>query len=154
MTKEILIKKYGNRRLYDTRKSVYISLNQLAELIKQGVQVKVIDVQTGENVTAYILTQVLLEEVKKNGTLLPVPLLCMIIQYGDILTEFFEKYLQQTLKNYISYKTTFDDQFKKWLELGADFTSMGEKTADGLTSFKSFFELFSHSLDTKKNERN
>ena len=65
MSETILIKKYPNRRLYNTEKSTYISLAQLAEIIKDGRLVKVIDVKTEEDVTAFILTQIVLEEAKK-----------------------------------------------------------------------------------------
>ncbi len=135
MPQELLIKKYSNRRLYDTEQSAYMSLADLAERIREGRQIKVIDVQTEEDVTAYILTQILLEEAKSKNLLLPVPLLTLFIQYGEgMLSEFFEKYLEQVLKNYIAYKKTLDDQFKAWLDVGSDFTAM--------SPFHSFFSAF------------
>ena len=135
MTQELLIKKYSNRRLYDTEQSSYLSLGDLTERIREGRQVKVIDAQTKEDVTAYILTQILLEEAKSKNLLLPVPLLTLFIQYGEgILGEFFEKYLEQVLNNYVAYKKTVDDQFKAWLDLGSNFTAM--------SPFESFFSAF------------
>ena len=135
MPQELLIKKYSNRRLYDTEQSAYMSLADLAERIREGRQVKVIDAQTEEDVTAYILTQILLEEAKSKNLLLPVPLLTLFIQYGEgMLSEFFEKYLEQVLNNYIAYKKTLDDQLKVWLDVGSDFTAMAP--------FQSFFNAF------------
>ena len=152
MDKKILIKKYPNRRLYDTEQSQYISLNHVADMVRQDLHVKVMDVKTEEDVTAFILTQILLEEAKKNNTLLPVPFLHLIIQYGDnILSEFFEKYLQQTVKNYLVYKKTVDEQFKNWLELGMDFSAMAEKTM--MKPSKAFFDLFPDSEKTKENKK-
>ncbi len=136
----VLIKKYANRRLYDTEKSTYISLNDLTAMIRDGRQAKVIEANTKEDVTAFILTQIILEEAKKKNTLLPVPLLSLIIQYGEnILAEFFEKYLFQIVETYIRYRKTFDERFKNWLELGWDLPST------------SFLDFFPNPVDTTKN---
>ena len=141
MAEKVLFKKYANRRLYDTEKSTYVTLNQVADIIKEGRQVEVIDAKTKEDVTAFILTQIVLEESRKKNVLLPVPLLHLIIQYGEnVLEEFFEKYLLQTIHNYLNYKKTVDEQFGKWLEVGMDLTDMAQKTMTGLTPFQSFIK--------------
>ena len=146
MAEKLLFKKYANRRIYDTENSRYVTLNQVAEVIKQGRQIEVIDAKTKENVTAFILTQVILEEAKRKNFLLPAPLLHLIIQYGDnILAEFFEKYLQQTIQNYLSHKAAVDDQFKQWLEMGLNFTQKAQKTMVDLSPFKSFLDPFNSS---------
>ena len=146
-----LIKKYSNRRLYDTEQSGYISLGDLTKRIQAGRQVKVIDAKTKEDVTAYILTQVLLEEAKNKNLLLPVPLLVLFIRYGEgIPPEFFEKYLQQILKNYIAYKETFETQFKAWLEVGTHLTAMAEETTNDPSPFKSFLGFLSESQSKGK----
>lgn len=154
MAEQLIIKKYPNRRLYDTEKSIYVSLNHVADVIRKGRQVKVIDAKTKDDVTASILTQVILEQAKKNNILLPVPLLHLIIQYGEnILAEFFEKYLDQTIKNYLAYKTAFDEQFKNWLEMGMDLSAMAEKAMVDLTPFQSLFNLSSNPLDPHDKEK-
>lgn len=154
MTAEkILLKKYANRRLYDTEKSCYVTLERVAQMIKEGRQVEVIDAKSEEDVTAFILTQIILEESRKKNVLLPVPLLHLIIQYGEnVLEEFFEKYLQQTIQSYIKYKSAVDEQFRKWLELGMGISEMAQKTMTGLPPFQSFFEQFSTSVDSEKKE--
>jgi len=135
---KIKFKKYANRRLYDMAKSKYVTLAQISEVIKAGRQVEVIDAKTKEDVTAFILTQILLEESKQKNTLLPVPLLHLIIQYGDnLLGEFFEKHLQQTLNSYLQYKASVEDQFKQLLDMG-----MAQKTMSNLNPFQSFFNQF------------
>ena len=141
---KIIIKKYPNRRLYDTKKSKYITLKELAEIIKDGYEIEVIDVKTGENVTAFILTQIILEETRKNSSFLPVSLLHLIIRYGEnILSEFFDKYLELTIKNYLAYKSAVDEQFKNWLELSMDLSSMGQKAMLNLFPMKHPFDFFS-----------
>ncbi len=113
MPEKIIFKKYANRRLYDTEKSAYVTLNQVADVIRQGRHVEVIDAKTKEDVTAFTLTQIIMEEAKQKNILLPVPLLHLIIQYGDnILGEFFEKYLQQMINNYNDGGTVFSSRWK------------------------------------------
>jgi polyhydroxyalkanoate synthesis repressor PhaR len=154
MAEKVLLKKYANRRIYDTEKSAYVTLNQVADIIREGRQVEVIDAKTEEDVTAFILTQIVLEESRKKNVLLPVPLLHLIIQYGEnVLEEFFEKYLQQTIHNYLNYKKTVDEQFGKWLEVGMDLTDMAQKTMTGLTPFQSFFDQFSSSGDKEEDKQ-
>lgn len=151
MAEKLLLKKYPNRRLYDTENSAYVTLSRVAEMIRQGRQVEVIDAETKEDVTAFILTQIVLEEARKKTVLLPVSLLYLFIRYGDsVLGEFFDKYLEQTLKNYLAYKTALDEQFRTWLELGQDFSTLTQKAMSNLTPFPSWMEFFSEKL--KKNE--
>jgi polyhydroxyalkanoate synthesis repressor PhaR len=125
-------------------KSAYVTLNQVADLIRQGRRVEVVDAKSKEDVTASILSQIILEEAKNKNILLPVPVLHLIIQYGDnVLGEFFEKYLQQMIQTYLAHKHAVDDQFKKWLEMGLDFSNITQKTMAGFSPFKSFFDEFS-----------
>ncbi|MBM4273166.1 MAG: transcriptional regulator [Deltaproteobacteria bacterium] len=143
MGDKVFLKKYANRRLYDTAKSAFVSLSQVAEMIRQGLEIEVIDAETKEDVTAFILTQIVLEEAKKKTLLLPVSLLYLLIRHGaTALGEFFDKYLEQTLKNYLAYKTAMDEQFRDWLELGQDFSTLTRKAMDNLTPFPSWMEFF------------
>ncbi len=153
MAETLLLKKYPNRRLYDTEKSAYVTLSQVAEMIKQGRQVEVRDVETKEDVTAFILTQIVFEEAKKKTTLLPVSLLYLIIRFGEtVLSEFFEKYLEQTFKNYLAYKVAVDEQFRNWLDMGVDLSNMVQKSMEGLAPFKPFVGPFSPSANRKEGE--
>jgi len=141
MAEKLLLKKYANRRLYDTEKSKYVTLTQLASAIKEGRQVEVVDAKTKEDVTAFILTQIILEEAKNKNALLPASLLHLVIQHGgNILQEFFDNHLQQTIKSYLTHKKTADEQFSKWLDMGMDLSDMAQKTMAGLTPFHPFFD--------------
>jgi polyhydroxyalkanoate synthesis repressor PhaR len=141
MSEKILLKKYANRRLYDTEKSKYVTLAHVAHMIKEGRQVEVVDAKTKEDVTAFILTQIILEEAKNKNALLPTPLLHLVIQHGgNVLQEFFDNHLQQTIKNYLIHKKTADEQFSKWLDMGMDFSTMAQKTMSGLSPFNPFFD--------------
>jgi len=153
MADKVLIKKYPNRRLYDTEKSTYVTLTQVSDMIRAGRQVEVIDAKTEENVTAFILTQIVLEQAKNRNLLLPEPLLHLIIRYGDgVLNDFFENYLELTIKNYLSYKTALDEHFKNWLEIGADFSNLAHKNIPAFSPLTSFLDLFADAAK-RKNEK-
>jgi polyhydroxyalkanoate synthesis repressor PhaR len=149
----LLLKKYTNRRLYDTEKSIYVTLDDVTEAIRRGRPIEVRDAKSGEDVTSAILTQIVLEEARKKKYLLPPPLLYLIIRYGEnVLTDFFEKYLEQTIRNYLLLRNMADDQFKKWLTYGENASKMNAQPLDGLAPFKSLFDLFSASSPDQKEE--
>jgi len=78
-----LIKRYGNRKLYDTQESRYVTLEAIASFVKLGEEVRVVDNDTGEDLTAVTFAQIILEEERHNNGLLPLPLLRKIIQQGE-----------------------------------------------------------------------
>jgi len=144
MTEKILLKKYSNRRLYDMGQSKYVTLSEVAEQVRNGKQVEVVDAKTKDDVTAFILTQIILEEAKNKNILLPVPLLHIIIQYGDnVLLDFFRNYLQQVIQNYLAYKKAVDSQFGKWLEMGMDMSEIAKKSFDSMHPAASILKHFS-----------
>ena len=135
----VVVKKYSNRRLYDTSASVYITLDQVAQIIRDGRDVRVVEVGSGDDVTAYILTQILLEEAKKKKFLLPVNLLHMMLRYGDnIMDDFFDQHLSQTIGSYVKQRQTFDSQFKQVLHFGSEFTEMARRSVDNLAKTAPF----------------
>jgi polyhydroxyalkanoate synthesis repressor PhaR len=104
MSPPVLIKKYGNRRLYDTGDSRYITLDELATKVRGGTDVRVIDAQTNEDLTQATLAQIILE----SGTaarVLPVGLLTQLVRLGDdALAEFFSRYVTSALDLYLQAK--------------------------------------------------
>jgi polyhydroxyalkanoate synthesis repressor PhaR len=153
MPEKVVLKKYANRRLYDTEKRAFVSLSQVAELVKQGREIEISDDKTGEDVTAFILTQIVLEEAKKKTLLLPVSLLYLLIRYGDsALSEFFENYLEQTLKNYLAYKSAMDAQFKQWLEMGQGFSDLTQKAMSNLAPLQSWMQFFPGKAGKKESD--
>ena len=98
------VKKYGNRRLYDTDSSRYITLEELASKIRAGAEVRVIDARTDEDLTQATLTQIILES-RRAARLLPIPLLMQLIRMGDdALAEFFGRYMSWALEMYLTVK--------------------------------------------------
>lgn len=142
MTQPVMLKKYSNRRLYDTRNSRYVTLEDVADMIRSGDQVHIQDAASGEDVTAFILTQIVLEAAKRKNSLLPVSVLHVIIRYGDnALGEFFEKYFQKTLQNYIATKKAFDDQFGQWLDMGMEMSRRMPDLMVGSSSIDAMMEM-------------
>ncbi|HSN99441.1 MAG TPA: polyhydroxyalkanoate synthesis regulator DNA-binding domain-containing protein [Candidatus Nanopelagicales bacterium] len=100
----MVVKKYGNRRLYDTEASRYVTLEELAARIRGGVDVQVIDAKTGADLTQSTLAQVILES-RGAARLLPVPLLKQLIRMGDdALAEFFGRYVAWALEVYLQMR--------------------------------------------------
>ncbi|HEY1557081.1 MAG TPA: polyhydroxyalkanoate synthesis regulator DNA-binding domain-containing protein [Kofleriaceae bacterium] len=100
----VLIKKYGNRRLYDTSDSAYITLDELAAKIRHGADVRIVDAQTGEDLTQATLTQIVLE-TGNAAKFLPVQLLAQMIRLSDdALAEFFSRYVTGALDLYLQTK--------------------------------------------------
>lgn len=98
--REVVVKKYSNRRLYDTAESRYITLDELAQTIRSGKDVRVYDAKTNEDLTQQTLAQIILES-RRAARLLPVPLLTQLIRMGDdALAEFFGRYMSWALQFY------------------------------------------------------
>jgi polyhydroxyalkanoate synthesis repressor PhaR len=143
MEPKIFIKKYPNRRLYNTFESNYITIDDVAELIKAGNRVEVQDVTSGDDVTALVLTQIIMNKAKKDQGLLPVSLLHLVIQFGENqLHEFFESYLEKTMENYLFYRKRMGDQTNVYLEMGMGLSKLAEKSFKDLESLNMFREVF------------
>jgi polyhydroxyalkanoate synthesis repressor PhaR len=100
----MVVKKYGNRRLYDTTESRYITLEELAERVRGGEDVQVVDAKSGKDLTQQTLAHIILES-RGAAKLLPVPLLKQLVRMGDdALAEFFGMYLTSALELYLHAK--------------------------------------------------
>jgi polyhydroxyalkanoate synthesis repressor PhaR len=127
----MVVKKYSNRRLYDTDDSRYITLEELAEKIRGGADVHVVDAKSGEDLTAVTLTQILIEG-RGAGRLLPVPLLVQLVRLGnDALAEFLGNYVRWALEIYL--------QTKQGVRTAAPYNPL---TSAPLSSADAFLRLF------------
>src|SRR6185437_15899363 len=97
----VVVKKYANRRLYNTESSSYITLDNLAEMVRAGRDFVVYDAKTGEDITRGVLTQIIVEEEGKGRAMLPTSFLRQLISfYGDSLQTLVPRYLEQTMSNF------------------------------------------------------
>jgi len=107
-TGKVIIKKYENRRLYDTSGSRYVNLDEIARMLRQGAEVTVLDARTGEDLTRVILTQIIVEEARETETGLPLELLRQLVVASDRATrEFLNAYLETTLEAYRKSEAAF-----------------------------------------------
>jgi polyhydroxyalkanoate synthesis repressor PhaR len=101
----MLVKKYGNRRLYDTEASRYVRLDEIADRIRDGADVQVVDAKSGADLTAPTLAQIIFED-RNAARLLPVPLLLQLIRMGDgPLAEFLGRYVSWALEMYLQARS-------------------------------------------------
>ena len=97
----IIIKKYGNRRLYDSTASKYVNLDEIAAFVREGKDVKVVDAKTGQDLTRVTLTQIITEDAKDKPTGLPLELLRQLIVASDeVRQEFLMWYLKSAFDTY------------------------------------------------------
>jgi polyhydroxyalkanoate synthesis repressor PhaR len=114
---QVLIKKYSNRKLYDLNRSRYVTLEEIAELIRQGRQVKIVDADSQEDLTNVTLVQILLEEEKRRN-LLPVAFLHRLIKYGEMYQDVFRQYLSSSLDAMLSMQREAKKGMGQWTTLG------------------------------------
>lgn len=110
----VIIKKYANRRLYDTRRSTYITLEDLGAMVRDGREFKVVDAKTEEDITHNVLTQIIMEAETKGSTLLPVNFLRQLIgMYGDNMQSAVPQYLEASMaafrKNQQQFRSAVED---------------------------------------------
>ena len=93
------IKKYANRRLYDTESSTYITLDKLADMIREGREFEVVDAKSGEDITRHVLTQIIVDEEARGSTMLPVNFLRQLIGlYGNSMQGMVPQYLEAAME--------------------------------------------------------
>jgi polyhydroxyalkanoate synthesis repressor PhaR len=108
----IVIKKYANRRLYNTGSSSYVTLEHLREMVKEGADFVVYDAKTNEDITRPVLAQIIFEEESKGQNLLPIQFLRQLIGfYGDQMQSFVPSYLEMSLAAFAQQQERMREQF-------------------------------------------
>lgn len=137
----IVIKRYGNRRLYNTETSAYLNYQDLVKLIREGHDVQVIDSRTKADVTKPVLMQVILEE-EKNQSVLPVSFLFQLIRSREsAVQDFFKNYLSSSFEAYLKTKEEFDRRFRGFLQMSSTSPQLWEKLVPGAEAVKEFWGL-------------
>jgi polyhydroxyalkanoate synthesis repressor PhaR len=102
----IVVKKYANRRLYDTESSIYITLDTLADMVRQGRDFVVYDAKTGDDITRAVLTQIIMEEETKGRNMLPTSFLRQLIGfYGDSMQGLVPEYLERMMEQFAAQQS-------------------------------------------------
>ena len=108
----VIIKKYANRRLYNTQSSSYITLDHLAKMTREGVDYKVLDAKSGDDITHQILTQIIMEEEANGEQMLPVSFLRQLISmYGNSMQALIPLYLEASMDNFRANQTKLHKTF-------------------------------------------
>ena len=109
---KVTIKKYANRRLYDTESSTYITLDRLAEMIREGREFEVVDAKSGEDITRQVLTQIIVDEEARGSTMLPVNFLKQLIGlYGNSMQGMVPQYLEAAMDAFQRNQSAMRDAF-------------------------------------------
>jgi polyhydroxyalkanoate synthesis repressor PhaR len=110
----IIIKKYANRRLYNTASSSYITLEDLAKMVRENVEFQVLDAKTGDDITHSILTQIIMDEESNSGQMLPVSFLRQLIgMYGNSMQAMMPSYLEASMANFRDNQSKIREAFEK-----------------------------------------
>ena len=151
---EVVIKKYANRRLYNTASSTYVTLEDLARMVKQGVDFTVHDAKTGEDITRSVLTQIIFEEENKGQNLLPIKFLRQLIRfYGDQMQAFVPSYLEMSLEQLTRSQQQLRDQFLKTLGVSTEpFKGIDEQVKKNMTLFEDAIKMFNPFAASAKQE--
>jgi polyhydroxyalkanoate synthesis repressor PhaR len=138
----VIIKKYANRRLYNTQTSSYVTLDHLAAMVKEGTEFEVQDARTGEDITRSVLTQIIFEEEAKGQNLLPIKFLRQLIRfYGDSLQAFVPGYLDMSMDSFTKNQGEMRDRIAQ--ALGGGNQMVENLTRQNLQLFENAMAMFS-----------
>ncbi len=138
-----IIKKYANRRLYNTGSSTYVTLDDLAVMVKQGEDFIVRDAKTDEDITRSVLTQIIFEEEAKGQNLLPINFLRQLIGfYGDSMQNILPSYLEHSIASFSTQQEKLREQMSSAFG-GMDVFKAGEEMAKhNLAMFQQTMQMF------------
>ena len=141
LPRKLEIKKYPNRRYYDATHSRHLTLDEIRSLIQNGHDIRVTDAKTGADITAQLLTQIILELETAKLDSFPVPLLLRVIRMNDrLVKEFIDKYFSQALASFLQYQQQMEEQFRSAHVLPAAFSSVSAWTKAMLGPFAAAVE--------------
>jgi polyhydroxyalkanoate synthesis repressor PhaR len=137
----VIIKKYANRRLYNTQTSSYVTLDHLAAMVKEGTEFEVQDARTGEDITRSVLTQIIFEEEAKGQSLLPIKFLRQLIRfYGDSLQSFVPGYLDMSMDGFTKNQGAMRDRIAE--AMGGGNQMVENLTRQNMALFENAMKMF------------
>ncbi|MDH5749416.1 MAG: polyhydroxyalkanoate synthesis repressor PhaR [Rhodospirillales bacterium] len=142
-TTPITIKKYANRRLYNTATSSYVTMDHLAQMVKDGTDFIVYDAKTGEDITRSVLTHIIVEEESKGQNLLPINFLRHLISfYGDSLQTLVPKYLDYSMGSFARNQEQMRNYMQDALGGLAPFNQFEEMSKQNMAMFENAMQMF------------
>ena len=135
-SKQLDIRKYPNRRYYDATRSRHLTLEEIRSLIRDGYDIKVTDSKTGDDITAQVLTQIILEMESSKLDTLPVALLTRLIRVNDqLVKDFVEKYFNQAFQSWIEYQKQFEARLRQMQGMTEVYSPLSAWTQAIMTPF-------------------
>ena len=135
----VIIKKYANRRLYNTESSTYITLEHLAGMVRIKREFKVVDAKTGEDITHGVLTQIIMEEESHGEQMLPISFLRQLISmYGNSMQQLMPHYLEATMDNFRANQLKLQETWK--VSMGPD--ALAKMAETNMAMFKAAASAF------------
>lgn len=141
-----LIKRYGNRKLYDTRASRYVTLDSIAELVRAGEDLRIIDNDTGEDLTAVTFAQIIFEEAKQKNGMPGVPLLRRIIQQGEEAVQDFINSMDRGREAFDSVRTRAEKRVRELVQ-GGEGAKRSERKKGGRNLLEDLIEAPQRQLE-------
>jgi polyhydroxyalkanoate synthesis repressor PhaR len=146
----VVIKKYANRRLYNTQTSSYVTLDHLAQMVKDGTEFEVRDARTGEDITRSVLTQIIFEEEAKGQSLLPIKFLRQLIRfYGDSLQSFVPGYLDMSMDGFAKNQEQMRNRLAE--AFGGSGQVIENLTRQNMAMFERAMAMFSPFAQPRRN---
>jgi polyhydroxyalkanoate synthesis repressor PhaR len=140
----VIIKKYANRRLYNTASSSYVTLEHLADMVREGIDFVVYDAKSGDDITRSVLTQIIFEEESRGENLLPIQFLRQLIRfYGDSMQSLVPTYLEMSLDAFTRQQEQFRGQFAGAFGAASGTTLFTEQVRQNLALFDRAMKMFS-----------
>lgn len=140
----ITIKKYANRRLYNTATSSYVTLENLAEMVKQGDDFKVFDAKSGDDITKSVLTQIIFEEEAKGQNLLPISFLRQLIGfYDDNMKVFVPSFLEMSMESFTKSQDEIRGRLNEAFDPNVTYKNFEEQIRQNMTMFQDAMQNFS-----------
>jgi polyhydroxyalkanoate synthesis repressor PhaR len=141
---KVIIKKYANRRLYNTRSSAYVTLEHLSEMVKDGTDFVVYDAKTGEDITRSVLTQIIFDEESRGQNLLPIQFLRQLIRfYGDSMQAFLPSYLELSLDSFTRQQERMRGQVIGTVGAAPGIGFLEDQVRQNLVLFNRAMKMFS-----------
>ncbi len=139
----VIIKKYANRRLYNTAKSTYVTLDHLAEMVREGIDFVVRDAKSSEDITRSVLTQIIFEAEAKGASMLPTNFLRRIISlYGDSLQSVVPGYLEASMETFGSNQDKMREQMKAMFGANPAIENFEAMTRKNMEFFQQAMTMF------------
>jgi polyhydroxyalkanoate synthesis repressor PhaR len=146
---KIVIKKYANRRLYDTSASAYVTLEHLSELVRSGKEFTVLDAKSGEDLTRSVLAQIIFEQENRKEGVLPVSFLRQLIQfYGDSFQSMLPAYLELSMKSFAQQQEKWRDYMQTALGSEEKAKAFDEQVRKNMAMFEETMKFFTPFVPT------